>query len=138
MLHNLPRFVARKVVKGHTYLYFRWHDVYRRLPDNPDSEAFRIEYARALASISPERQQPIIGGSVRALLRDFKSSPEWADLAPKTQADYARVLDQLKPIGEFQADNVRRQHVIRIRNKMGSNRRTQVLFVAAVSRMFSI
>jgi len=48
------------------------------------------------------------------------------------------VLDHLRPIGDFQADNVRRQHVIRIRNKMGSNRRTQDLFVAAVSRMFSI
>jgi len=73
-----------------------------------------------------------------AVLRDFKSSPEWATLAPKTKADYARVLDHLRPIGDFQADNVRRQHVIRIRNKMGSNRRTQDLFVAAVSRMFSI
>jgi integrase len=138
MPHNLPRFVARKVVKGHTYLYFRWHDVYRRLPDSSASEAFRIEYARALAAISPEHDRPVIGGSVRALLRDFKSSPEWAALAPKTQADYARVLDHLRPIGEFQADNVRRQHVIRIRNKMESNRRTQDLFVAAVSRMFSI
>jgi hypothetical protein len=81
---------------------------------------------------------PIIGGSVRALLRDFKLSPEWAALAPKTQADYARVLDHLRPIGDFKADNVRRQHVIRLRNKMGTNTRTQDLFVAAVSRMFSI
>src|SRR5262245_60753410 len=135
---DLPRFVTRKTVHGHTYLYFRWQEVYRRLPNDPASEAFRIEYACALASISPEHENPIIRGSLRALLRDFKSSPEWAALAPKTQADYARVLDYLHPIGDFQADNVRRQHVIRIRNKMGSNRRTQDLFVAAVSRMFSI
>jgi integrase len=135
---QLPLYVARKTVKGRPYFYFRWHEVYRRLPDDPHSEAFRIDYARALASISAEHESPIIGGSVRALLRDFKESPEWQDLAPKTQADYARVLDHLRPIGDFQADNVRRQHVIRIRNKMTTNRRTQDLFVAAVSRMFSI
>jgi hypothetical protein len=80
----------------------------------------------------------IIGGSVRALLREFKTTPEWKALAPKTQADYARVLDYLRPIGDFQTYNVRRQHVVRLRNKMSTNRRTQDLFVAAVSRMFSI
>jgi integrase len=138
MPRDLPRFVARKTVHGHTYLYFRWQEVYRRLPDDPGSEAFRIEYSRALASISNKHESPVIGGSVRALLRDFKSAPEWRALAPKTQADYARVLDHLRPIGDFQADNVHRQHVIRLRNKMGTNRRTQDLFVAAVSRMFSV
>src|SRR5262245_24103188 len=134
----LPRFVQRKSVKGRWYNYFRWHDVYRRLPDNLNSEAFRIEYAKALASIAPEREQPIISGSVRALIRDYKGSPEWNGLAPKTQADYARVLDHLRPIGDFQADNVRRQHVISLRNKTGANTRSQDLFVQAVSVMFGI
>jgi integrase len=131
-------FVAKKVVHGHTYLYFRWHGVYRRLPDNPTSEEFRVEYARALASIAPEAESPILAGSVRALIRDFKSSPEWKALAAKTMADYARVLDHLRPLGDYQADNVRRQHIIRLRNKMASNARTQDLFVQAVSRMFGI
>ncbi|MFZ0854260.1 MAG: hypothetical protein WAO08_34295 [Hyphomicrobiaceae bacterium] len=63
----LPRFVQRKHYKGRYYYYFRWQDVYRRLPDNPKSEAFRIEYAKALASTAPEREQPVIAGSVRAL-----------------------------------------------------------------------
>src|SRR5262245_52268379 len=119
----LPRFVQRKRVKGRDYYYFRWQDVYRRLPDNPNSEGFRIDYAKALASIAPEREHAIIAGSVRALIRDYKESPEWNALAPKTQADYARVLDHLRPIGDFQADNVRRQHVISLRNKIGSNTR---------------
>jgi integrase len=133
----LPMYTQRKTAKGRTYYYFRWKDVYRRLPDNPASEAFRAEYARALASISPENETRIISGSVRALLRDYKGTPEWLALAPKTKADYARVLDHLRPIGNFQANNVRRQHVIGLRNKL-TNRRTQDLFVAAVSRMFGI
>src|SRR6185436_8367806 len=108
-------------------------DVYRRLPDNPNSEAFRIEYAKALASLAPEREQAIIAGSVRALIRDYKGSPEWRGLAPKTQGDYARVLDYLRPIGDFQADNVRRQYVVSLRNKIAGNTRTQDLFVQAVS-----
>jgi hypothetical protein len=57
---DLRRLVARKTVRGRTYLYFRWQEVYRRLPDDPASEAFRIEYAKALASISPEHEKPII------------------------------------------------------------------------------
>jgi hypothetical protein len=124
MPRDLPRYVSVRRAKGHTYLYFCWHDVFRRLPDDPNSEAFRIEYARAFASISPEREQPIISGSVRALMRDYESSPEWQDPAPKTQSDYARVLDHLRPIGDFQADNVRRPHVVRLRNKITTNRRT--------------
>jgi integrase len=134
----LPRYVQRKRSHGFDYYYFRWQDVYRRLPDNPNSEAFRIEYSRALASIAPERETLVIAGSVRALIRDYKDAPEWTALAPKTQSDYARVLDYLRPIGDFKADNVRRQHLIRIRNKIGTNTRTQDLFVQAASRMFSI
>ena len=125
-----------KVSKGRTYFYFRWRDVYRRLPDNPGSEAFRAEYARSLTAISPEHEKPIIRGSVRALMREFKMAPEWTELAPKTKADYARVLDHLRPIGDFQADNVRRQHIIRLRNKIGTKpaRRTcSLLLLAACS-----
>lgn len=136
----LPKFVVRQSAKGgrYTYLYFRWQSVYRRLPSDPNSEAFRTEYAKALASISAEAETPVIGGSIRALMRDYKGSPEYKSLAPKTQADYARVLDVLRPIGDFQAENVRRQHIVRLRNKMPDNARTQDLFVAAVSRMFTI
>ena len=133
----LPMYVQRKTVKGRAYYYFRWKDVYRRLPDNPASEAFRAEYARALASISPEIERASLAVRSALCCRDYKGTPEWLALAPKTKADYARVLDHLRPIGDFQADNVRRQHVIGLRNKL-TNRRTQDLFVAAVTRMFGI
>jgi integrase len=131
-------YVARKVVKGREYLYFRWQEVYRRLPDNPASDEFKAEYAKAYASISPEAETPIIAGSVRALIRDYKASPEWKSNKPKTQSDYARVLDWLRPIGDYQADNVRRQHIIRTRNKSGANARTMDLFIQAVSAMYTI
>lgn len=134
----LPRYVSRRRAKGRVYYYFRFRDVFRRLPDDPASDAFQKAYAACYAAISAETEVRIVPGSVRALLRDFKLSPEWAALAPKTQADYARVLDVLVPIGDFQADNVRRQHIIRLRNKMKANARTRDLFVAAVSRMFTI
>ncbi|PZM90592.1 MAG: hypothetical protein DIU79_13865 [Actinobacteria bacterium] len=134
---SLPMYVVRQTAKGHTYYYFRWHGVYRRLPDDPTSEEFRREYARALASTSAEAEQPIIAGSVRALIRDYKQSPEFRSLAPKTQSDYARMLDHLRPIGDFQADNIRRQHIIRLRNKLPTAR-TMDLFVSVVSRLYSV
>src|SRR5262245_22761128 len=134
----LPRFVQHKRAKGHDYYYFRWQSVYRRLPDNANSEAFRIEYAKTLASIAPEHEKPVISSPVRALMLDYKDCSEWKALAPQTQADYARVIDNLRPIGDFQAHSVRRQHIIRMRNKICANTRTQDLFVQAVSVMFSI
>ena len=60
----LPLYVARKTVRGHCYYYFRWLEVYRRLPDDPASQAFRTEYARALASISSEAEVRIIGREI--------------------------------------------------------------------------
>jgi integrase len=134
----LPLYVVRVRAKGKAYLYFRFKGLYRRLPDDERSDEFKREYAKAFASVSPDIENPIIHHSVRALIRDFKTSPEYNRLAPKTQADYGRVLDYLAPYGDFQADNLRRQHVILARNHIGKNTRTQDLFVQAVSRMFSI
>jgi len=48
------------------------------------------------------------------------------------------IRDRLRPRRCLIPDNVRRQHIIRLRNKMESNTRTQDLFVAVVSRMFTI
>ena len=136
----LPKYVVRQKAKGgkYTYLYFRWKGVYRKIPSDPHSQEFRDEYARLLAATGAETETPIIAGSVRAMIRDYKQSPEYKLIAPKSQADYARALDHLRPIGDFQADNVRRQHIIRLRNKMGAPPRTMDAFVAAVSRCFAI
>lgn len=136
----LPKYVVRQKAKNgrYTYLYFRWRSVYRRLPDDFNSVDFRDEYARLFAQTGEKIEAPIIPGSVRAMIRDFKESPEYLRLAPKTQSDYARSLDELRPIGDFQADNVRRQHIVRIRNKMKAPPRTMDAFVATVSRCFTI
>jgi integrase len=124
--------------RGKVYHYFRYKGLYRRLPDDRTSDDFKREYAKAFASTSLEAEKPLIPGSVRALIRDFKLAPEFRKLASKTQADYARVLDYLAPYGDFQAGNLRRQHVVLARNHVGKNTRTQDLFVQAVSRMFTI
>lgn len=136
----LPKFVVRQTVKNgrYSYLYFRWRGVYRKLPADINSEDFRTEYATLLASTGAATETPIVAGSIRAMIRDFKASPEFKQLAPKTQADYARSLDELRPIGDFQAGNVRRQHIVRIRNKMKAPPRTMDAFVSAVSRCFTI
>ena len=64
----LPKYVARKIVKGQTYYYFRWRDIYRRLPGRPGTDEFRTEYARAFASLSPETEKPLISGSIRDMI----------------------------------------------------------------------
>jgi|SRR6516164_2540517 len=40
--HRSTPFCGSQVIKGHTYLYFRWHDVCRRLPDNPTVGTFAL------------------------------------------------------------------------------------------------
>ena len=50
MRRRLPPHVDIVRVKGHTYYYFRIGKGPRiRLPDDPESEEFRFEYAMAMA-----------------------------------------------------------------------------------------
>jgi integrase len=147
----LPKFVFRQAQRGRVYLYFRHQGLYTRLPDDPASTEFAIRYGQLLESISKPSAKRLPPGSVRALIAEFKSTPEYTKLEPKTRLGYARSLDKLAlAVGEFKATRIKRHHIVRIRNALASPAPTEDGkparakpraaddFVAAVSRMFTI
>jgi integrase len=138
--NGLPKYVKAIPIAGRTYLYFRHGRTYLRLPDDRKSAAFHAAYASALAGIENRSGKALADGSIAAMIRDFKKSPEYTRLGSKTQRDYARHLDHLGlAIGPFQAADVRRSDLIKLRNKIAvKGDRTADLFVSVVSRCFRI
>ena len=115
---SLPKYVHRFRSRNKIYYYFRQGGVNSRLPDNPGSPEFFVRYAELLASVQAPAKR-VNTGTIAALIRDFKASPEFLALAAKTRTDYARMLDRLEPIERFPASKLRRQHVIRLRKRTG-------------------
>ncbi len=106
----------------------------------PRSAAFHAAYASALAGIENTSGKALADGSIAAMIRDFKKAPEYTRLGSKTQRDYTRHLDHLGlAIGPFQAGDVRRTDLIKLRNKIAVKvDRTADLFVSVVCRCFRI
>jgi integrase len=56
-------------------------------------------------------------GTLGLLINEYRASPSFLDLAPRTKADYQRCLDYLKPIAETALPRFDRALVVRIRDK---------------------
>lgn len=103
------KFTATKTVKGRKYQYFRKDGQYVRLPDDPNSEEYDREYWRLMRG----------GGSLsqkftfEKLILSYKQSPKWDRLAPRTRADYSKVLEYLSDtVGSKNPTKMRRSTII--------------------------
>ena len=78
-------------------------------------------------------------GTLGLLITEYRSSPEFLDLAPRTRADYQRCLDYLKPISDTPLISFDRGLVARIRDKVASKhgRRFANYVKAVLSIVFS-
>ena len=61
-------------------------------------------------------------GTLGLLMAEYKASVAFLDLSPRTQADYQRCLDYLKPIADTPLDRFDRALVVRIREKTAVQR----------------
>ena len=61
-----------------------------------------------------EKEKP---GTLGLLICDYRKSPLFQDLAPRTQADYQKVFDYLHPIADTALVHFNRPLVVRIRDK---------------------
>jgi integrase len=77
-------------------------------------------------------------GSLGMLVAQYRASPEFNSLAPRTRADYQRILDYLRPIGDTPLLRFDRALVVRIRDKANNRGRRFANYVKAVlSILFS-
>jgi len=138
---KLPKYVNRVRVGGRYYYYFRvgGKHIGGKLPEIGTPE-FHADYAKRLAGIVSPKRETFAQGTVRALLAEYKASPDWTKLRPKTQRDYERQLVKLAPIYDEQAADIKRSAIVQMRNLIASatGNRTADLFVAACSAMFRV
>lgn len=99
------------------------------------SAEFFAECARITALSSAITPKP---GTLGLLISSYRGSTAFHDLAPITRADYQKVFDYLKPIGDTPLIRFDRPLVVRIRDKATEKGRRFANYVKAVlSILFS-
>lgn len=85
------------------------------------SAEFLAECSRisALSNKSIQRERP---GTLGLLICEYRKSPAFLDLAPRTQKDYQAHFNYLKPIDDTPLARIDRPLVVRIRDRAAENR----------------
>jgi hypothetical protein len=100
---------------GHARCYHRKTGTPIDLRKSPlGSTEFIAECARIGALGQKAEEKP---GLLGTLIRDYRASSAWKDLAPRTQADYHRVFEWLRPIAGTSLKRFSRPLVVKIRDK---------------------
>jgi integrase len=101
-----------------------------------DGSVKEYRYSRTAPAAKASRAQP---GTVDALIEAWRRSPEWADLAPATQVNYALYLRDLYRLGSLAVGAVRRRDIIAVRNAIALTRGKGAAtgFIRAASAAFT-
>ena len=123
-----------------SYFYF-WKpgapDHGKRLPDDPASPEFAIAMQR-FRTRAEETKNEDAPNSFARLIADYRASPEFACLRPRTQRDYSRYLDELVArAGDLPYAAIDRQVVYKIRNRYKNKPRTANYYVAVLRLVLS-
>jgi integrase len=102
------------------------------------SATFLAECAKiaALAEARAGKEKP---GTLGLLIHDYRASPVFQDLSPRTRADYQGLFEYLRPIADTALMSFDRPLVVRIRDKAASTlgRRRGNYVKAVLSILFS-
>ncbi|WP_339107120.1 tyrosine-type recombinase/integrase [Thioclava sp. GXIMD4216] len=99
---DLP-YLATKKIRGEERLFYRitWLDGAKRreryieIKANPDTPEFMVEYWAIRSGKSPKIKKPTIKTSWRVLIAEYKASPKFRKLAPRTQKSYSVWLKKI-------------------------------------------
>ena len=138
MRPSLPKYVQAIAVKGSVYYYFRYRGLRTRLPDDPGSPEFYRCYSDLLENSRIQSKKTIPSGTLQALIRDYKDSPEFEGLRSRnTKGYYSRMLDEFRPVSHLPISAITRQVVMKIRDSMKGKPRSADQFIQVASRLFS-
>ncbi len=132
--------VRIKGIKRFCDRHGKWRCYHRKtgLPIKAEfgSGEFFEELAR-LDGIARQTAKPKLG-TLGMLVTEYRASSDFNDLAPRTRADYQRILDYLKPIADTPLRRFDRALVVRIRDKARAHGRRFANYTKAVlSILFS-
>jgi integrase len=107
------RYVKRVRSKGRTYWYHRTTG--ERLPDDHDKRIKRI--VEINTGQGPRKRVPR-AGSLADIVVQYKSSPGFRNLAPKTRKDYGLYLDIIcQDWGPLPVTGLQRKHILALRDR---------------------
>ena len=98
---DLP-YVDTIPARGRTYYYYRRGKLRQRIRGNPDEPGFLEAYAaihaaaQAADAKAAASEPGVAPGSMAALIRAYRTSPEWRALKPATHSDYEKALGPLE------------------------------------------
>jgi integrase len=128
--HSIPG-LRPKRAKGRTYWYLERFGSRIAVPA-PSDPGFAVALAAAQRGQQPAQRGP---RTFRQLIRLYRASPAWAQLAPRTRRDYDTVLEWIgAKIGGLRPEDMKRPHVIRA---VQSNAQ-RVRFANYIRQMLSI
>jgi hypothetical protein len=117
---ELPRNVQRVTARGRDYYYYqegRGTSVAGpriRIKSQPHEPEFWAEIKELGGSVPPPPER----GTFSALVTEYKRSPEYADLKPKTKKEYERYLGIIIDTwGGLKVAGVRSKHVLALRDR---------------------
>ena len=84
------------------------------------------------------RQKYILPASVGALVQEYRDSPEFDRLAPGTKANYLLALGRLSPLYRVRVDEIRRRHIIALRNQYRDRPGAANMIVAVVGVLMKL
>jgi len=114
---DLP-YLECKTVKGHRYNYFRRGKTRVRLPDNPDSEEFFVEYW----AVRSGKRTRTIKTTWNALIIEYYKSPEFTKKAKGTRENYRRHCEAIREKnGNKDVTKFRRKDAIAVRDALADN-----------------
>ncbi|PJE26048.1 site-specific tyrosine recombinase XerC [Pseudooceanicola marinus] len=111
---DLP-YLEFKTVKGREYIYFRKGKYRRRLPSNPDSEEFSIEY---WATRNGQRKRQV-KTTWHALITSYFQSANYRSLSKGSKANYRRHCEEIREKnGDKDMRAFRRKHALAARDAL--------------------
>lgn len=117
MKRDLPAHVYNK--KGTLWFQRRGFPTVK-ITSRPGTAEFALEYARLLNGAPP----PATGKTFAALVRSYVASDRFKSLAPRSKADYGKVLEWVKiKLGPLPVAKMQRKDVIRARDANADTQR---------------
>ena len=120
--------------RGRVFRYFYHRATGKRIQAEWGTAAFAAEVERLdmLAKDTAPRD-----GSLKALIVAYKKSPEFTDLAPRTQRDYLKVFDYFAPIGDMPVLQIDTAFIYGLRDRAYKQRKRRFAnYVVQVIRKF--
>lgn len=137
---ELPPYVHCVKVQGRPYYYYhpgrgtKAEGKRIRLPDDPRLPEFWDAYRNAAGTPEP-RDHP---KSFKSLVKSYRSSPEFAELAAATRRGYERHLDIIEnKWGDLQVAGLQPVHVLKLRDKYRSTPATANALIRTLSALIS-